>query len=214
MLLTVVREEERVVEVKLTKTTERAARRKATAKKAAKVAVEAAKFEKDAWKKPQKWEYEELKAPVQDDGYYSHHAYTLNRRTEGISFIELHHKREYVFPEEDMVTLEEVLIAVVKADYYAIAAETAERLFPTYGHKYPCEKELIRSIVKPDVEMARDIANSLGREWEEINGKLPVINAFKYFGEKRLAKILAEDEPEWVSDVSKYEKLEAYDTIF
>lgn len=57
MLLTVVREEERVVEVKLTKTTERAARRAETAKKAAKVAVEAAKFEKDAWKQPNKQEY-------------------------------------------------------------------------------------------------------------------------------------------------------------
>lgn len=108
MLLTVVREEERVVEVKLVKTNERAARRAATAKKAAKVAEEAAKFEgKTAWQRPQKWEYEELKAPVQDDGYYSHHAYTLNRRTEGISFIELHHKRDFVGNEvEEYFTAE------------------------------------------------------------------------------------------------------------
>lgn len=154
MLLTVVREEERVVEVKLVKTSERAARRAATAKKAAKVAAEAAKFEeKAAWQRPQKWEYEELKAPIQDDGYYSHHAYTLNRRTEGVSFIELHHKRDFVGNEIEEYFMEEHKLDVIesailrKYEEYETLVEKYKRCKSQWDWgTYDCFEELMEDI--------------------------------------------------------------------
>lgn len=209
MLTLVTREENVVVAVELAKTNERAARRAATAKKAGRVAAEAAKFEeKEAWQRPSKQDYlleKAMKEPYVYVGYHAHEGHTVINTSKKYKRINKY--------DTDMVSLDEVLLAIVKADYLAIAAETAERLFPRYGWRenYPTETELIRSITRPDVEAARDTANELGREWECFNGSLPVIDPYKYFGQKRLAKLLSEDRPQWVRDTVDYEIDEAYD---
>lgn len=206
-----------------------AARRAETAKKAAKVAAEAAKFEKKGWQRPQKWEYEEAKAPVQDDGHYSHHAYTLNRRTEGISFIELHHKRGYDLPEEECVSLEEVVKAIAKAELYAIAAETAVKLLPhhivgshTNGYyNYPTDPEMIRRMCNVDVKEAADEANYLGAEWEATHGRLPIINSIEFFGGRKkffntVYRDIIKDAPQWLRDAEYCEEIisASYDLVF
>lgn len=215
MLTLLVRENGTVVEAKLVKTNERAARRAATAKKAAKVAAEAAKFEeKEAWQRPSKQDYLLEKAV---DATVGNYMFIGHMAHDGVTVINTSkkYKRTSKKYDTDMVTLDDVVLAIAKSEYLAIAAETAERLFPRYGwrDKYPTEKELIRTITRPDVEMARDIANELGREWELFNGPLPVINAFDYFGKWRLAKLLSEDRPQWVRDTVDYEIDEAYDYL-
>lgn len=107
-----------------------AARRKSSAKKAAKVAVEAAKFEQKAWHKPQKWQYEEAKAPVQDDGCYSHHIAVSYRKclTESLSVEEIHRKKNFRGAAVDAV--EEYLTAEHKLD---VIESKVLRKYEEYG---------------------------------------------------------------------------------
>lgn len=130
MLTLVAREDGIVVSVELTKTTERAARRAATAKKALEVAVEAAKFEQKAWHKPQKWQYEEAKAPVQDDGCYSHHMAVCYRKciADSISVEEIHRKETFRGASADAV--EEYFTAEHRLD---IIESKVLREYEVYG---------------------------------------------------------------------------------